>query len=116
MDEHVYPSSFPTRERGLKFDMFTKKQEFLPVVPHAGTWIEMVSVPHRGNLHQVVPHAGTWIEISLACTAFYYAFMSFPTRERGLKSELFEKVSKFLCVVPHAGTWIEISQNPLRQS
>ncbi len=34
--------------------------------------------------------------------------MSFPTRERGLKSGINAKVDRNIFVVPHAGTWIEI--------
>ena len=33
------------------------------VVPHAGTWIEIVSDGNREYIGMVVPHAGTWIEI-----------------------------------------------------
>ena len=33
------------------------------VVPHAGTWIEIVCRDKVENLKFVVPHAGTWIEI-----------------------------------------------------
>ena len=57
----------------------------LTVVPHAGTWIEIVPKVDTKNVKSVVPHAGTWIEIvihlPLCC---------------------------FKEVVPHAGTWIEI--------
>ena len=56
-----------------------------PVVPHAGTWIEIGMLGGSGRLHNVVPHAGTWIEI---CIISFSAACSF--------------------VVPHAGTWIEI--------
>ncbi len=57
----------------------------------------------------VVPHAGTWIEILI----FYglgHAGLSFPTRERGLKyvmDVLYGSHADW--VVPHAGTWIEMS-------
>ena len=55
----------------------------------------------------VVPHAGTWIEI-VVLGQYSKIIQSFPTRERGLKftkklAGLFETM-----VVPHAGTWIEI--------
>ena len=33
------------------------------VVPHAGTWIEIMMHSESGNRYPVVPHAGTWIEI-----------------------------------------------------
>ncbi len=59
-------------------------------MPHAGTWIEMMSgtVPAT-NIFMVVPHAGTWIEIWVALL------------NRCL-----------IRVVPHAGTWIEIRTRP----
>ena len=76
--------SFPTRERGLKFDLGDKDPEKYVVVPHAGTWIEMEKETSIGYPTSVVPHAGTWIEIR----ATYEVTKS--------------------NVVPHAGTWIEI--------
>ena len=33
------------------------------VVPHAGTWIEILSDSKKIVLNPVVPHAGTWIEM-----------------------------------------------------
>ena len=33
------------------------------VVPHAGTWIEILSIEPVAQDKGVVPHAGTWIEI-----------------------------------------------------
>ena len=33
---------------------------------------------------------------------------SFPTRERGLKSQFGHDILSIVIVVPHAGTWIEI--------
>ena len=56
--------------------------------------------------NMVVPHAGTWIEIVPYKTAVKIR-LSFPTRERGLKYYLMRLV-KSRNVVPHAGTWIEI--------
>ena len=56
----------------------------------------------------VVPHAGTWIEI-FHVLAMYTAPMSFPTRERGLKSDVVVAIDALAAVVPHAGTWIEIN-------
>ncbi len=58
----------------------------MPVVPHAGTWIEMVSLVFTLVLTSVVPHAGTWIEIGMSALH-----------------------TSIRVVVPHAGTWIEIN-------
>ena len=60
--------SFPTRERGLKF-------------PYDITIVDR---------QIVVPHAGTWIEI-LETSLKLHFFPSFPTRERGLKCFLYWK-------------------------
>ena len=55
------------------------------VVPHEGTWIEILAeIMYQIEL-AVVPHEGTWIEIRLV--------VSFRTSP---------------IVVPHEGTWIEI--------
>ena len=55
----------------------------------------------------VVPHEGTWIEIvSKVCEEGTYS--SFPTRERGLKSFRSSYDTWMPAVVPHEGTWIEI--------
>ena len=56
-------TSFPTRERGLKFMAVLADQDPGKVVPHAGTWIEMSQYTLRTPASTVVPHAGTWIEI-----------------------------------------------------
>ena len=55
------------------------------VVPHEGTWIEITL--HYSDDTQplwVVPHEGTWIEI-VAYLQASTKWLSFPTRERGLK-------------------------------
>ena len=57
----------------------------------------------------VVPHAGTWIEILIMRYASCGSMLSFPTRERGLKFLTFLRPALPLIVVPHAGTWIEIA-------
>ena len=100
--------SFPTRERGLKSQAWWYTHRMYLVVPHAGTWIEImlevtkvlaiVVVPHAGTWiemptvwgwsisFRVVPHAGTWIEIDKNAITYDVLKESFPTRERGLKS------------------------------
>ena len=54
------------------------------VVPHEGTWIEIMYGGRRKCNVAVVPHEGTWIEIQ-NLTRTEIEKMSFPTRERGLK-------------------------------
>ena len=55
------------------------------VVPHAGTWIEILYHGIHGRSRTVVPHAGTWIEIGQESQGLPYEEQSFPMRERGLK-------------------------------
>ena len=78
-------TSFPTRERGLKYKVNKKVLTNVVVVPHEGTWIEILTMARR-----------------LRNTP------SFPTRERGLKCVLHIRYSISINVVPHEGTWIEI--------
>ena len=54
------------------------------VVPHAGTWIEIVEEYIKAKAEVVVPHAGTWIEITKDREKIEKE-LSFPTRKRGLK-------------------------------
>ena len=82
-------TSFPTRERGLKYVLI----ESAPIIT--------MSFPTRERglkSYPVNENGGN--------------FLSFPTRERGLKCKLCLECIGIL-VVPHAGTWIEISV-PLR--
>ena len=58
-------------------------------------------------LVSVVPHEGTWIEIANSYI-IHGRKMSFPTRERGLKSFTPGVPGTPCAVVPHEGTWIEI--------
>ena len=58
------------------------------VVPLAGTWIEIQNIRSSVKLIIVVPLAGTWIEIR-EVVLMANATMSFPSRERGLKSLLY---------------------------
>ena len=76
--------SFPTRERGLKCTLSNPNTILYSVVPHAGTWIEILRELTIHEAILVVPHAGTWIEIS-ATGDYGASSASFPTRERGLK-------------------------------
>ena len=73
--------------------------------------------PLRKSLwRMVVPHEGTWIEMLLRQQAPLF-FQSFPTRERGLKYCQSTKRRCLVNVVPHEGTWIEMylhSYFPLR--
>ena len=60
--KYIIPS-FPTRERGLKLLMHWPERYRRMVVPHAGTWIEIIFPISFAPVFLVVPHAGTWIEI-----------------------------------------------------
>ena len=54
------------------------------VAPHAGAWIEMLTLQELTVVCQVAPHAGAWIEI-IGPESVQSLKMSLPTRERGLK-------------------------------
>ena len=64
------------------------------------------------GVEPVVPHAGTWIEIDCLKQLLLFV-LSFPTRERGLKSYMRKSGLLGYSVVPHAGTWIEINDEDL---
>ena len=36
------------------------------VVPHEGTWIEIIKLNYKRRERIVVPHEGTWIEMGLS--------------------------------------------------
>ena len=65
----------------LTYDTIARSSD---VVPHAGTWIEIFYQLYTLDQISVVPHAGTWIEIVIWLDDVGFA-TSFPTRERGLK-------------------------------
>ena len=76
--------TFPTRERGLKFEFFIFFKEFRIVVPHEGTWIE-IHYPHGlCRLFPSFPTRERGLKSAQYGTNVYNA-ASFPTRERGLK-------------------------------
>ena len=57
-------SSLPSRERGLKFGIFSKVGDLTCVAPFAGAWIEIVCYYWvRVWCSGVAPFAGAWIEI-----------------------------------------------------
>jgi len=49
----------------LKYEVIDPEAN-IEVVPHVGTWIEMISVTENVTTEEVVPHVGTWIEIRAA--------------------------------------------------
>ena len=58
----------------------------------------------------VVPFAGTWIETAIQM-AVSKEYLSFPSRERGLKHCNYTLLPSKRFVVPFAGTWIETVRN-----
>ena len=59
----VCDPSFPTWERGLKCFCRSDGHFSISVVPHVGTWIEIIDWEKLKEIKPVVPHVGTWIEI-----------------------------------------------------
>ena len=57
-------SSLPTRERGLKFVFYICHAGSFLVAPHAGAWVEIVSLTCVTVSLMVAPHAGAWVEIT----------------------------------------------------
>ena len=56
------------------------------VAPFAGAWIEIDFKIAWEDRNKVAPFAGAWIEISRS-SSVATAFLSLPSRERGLKSQ-----------------------------
>ena len=77
------------------------------VVPHAGTWIEIVEPLLAVHGATSFPTRERGLK-SLADSVYTGEALSFPTRERGLKCPGCRLKSPVCLVVPHAGTWIEI--------
>ena len=101
--------SFPTRERGLKWSVPGYLTEVSCRSPRGN--VDWNNSYRCINQHgRVVPHAGTWIEI-ISGSSRTFLYLSFPTRERGLKFKKLWKPFQDAWVVPHAGTWIEIANN-----
>ena len=76
--------SLPSRERGLKYMVIPPLPAAVLVAPLAGAWIEIAGAANVTALYTVAPLAGAWIEITIVFASFH-AFLSLPSRERGLK-------------------------------
>ena len=53
--------SRPMRARGLKLTS-AEEGEVGAVAPHAGAWVETLSVVESAIICKVAPHAGAWVE------------------------------------------------------
>ena len=99
------------------------------VVPHAGTWIEILLSGHSGWKKRSFPTRERGLKLTHQMPKqpdimsfptrerglklyhldfFFHHLLSFPTRERGLKYCPTGTLIYVDDVVPHAGTWIEI--------
>ncbi len=86
--------SFPTRERGLKLTRTDENGFRYAVVPHAGTWIEMVLIRIKTTVFMSFPTRERGLKSAQnPCTTLYP--LSFPTRERGLKSFCFQRRNNY---------------------
>ena len=70
-----------------------------PVTPYAGVWIEIQRAQVWRIKKDVTPYAGVWIEISIKMSADP-TNKSLPTRECGLKSQMFRDFSTILTSLP----------------
>ena len=77
-------ASFPTRERGLKLSFDVSFARSSLSFPTRERGLKLLHVLCLFFLGHVVPHAGTWIEM-LSLVRLSMLPSSFPTRERGLK-------------------------------
>ena len=82
----VWPSSLPSRERGLK-----SEDDPVPAVGQG-------SLPSRER--------GLKYEV---CRGMNFVIMSLPSRERGLKSYVRDKLADWKNVAPFTGAWIEMT-------
>ena len=76
------------RVRGLKHDSSNTYFDDNDVAPHAGAWIETLSLRSFSSQREVAPHAGAWIETAVMEMYMYNRYF----------------------VAPHAGAWIETYQ------
>ena len=129
--------SFPTRERGLKYEYLQKSAYGYGRSPRGNVdWNQQkknyerreLSRSPRGNVDwnyeslrknietYVVPHAGTWIEIILQYWQIRPRSLSFPTRERGLKFSQSITIPKSLLSFPTRERGLKLRQkrNPGR--
>ena len=83
-----------------------------PVVPHAGTWIEIDCLKQLLLFVLSFPTRERGLKCPATKQKRLYLW-SFPTRERGLKSYMRKSGLLGYSVVPHAGTWIEINDEDL---
>ena len=83
----------------------------MTVVPHAGTWIEIDQKTKQEELKTSFPTRERGLK-SERSHVVGVAVSSFPTRERGLKFRPSVIPTSRVIVVPHAGTWIEIFRTP----
>ena len=79
----------------------------LSVVPHEGTWIEITGVVGGDVTAVSFPTRERGLK-SLIIICNQFLAMSFPTRDRGLKFKISPNIKPHKLVVPHEGTWIEI--------
>ena len=79
------------------------------VAPFAGAWIEIMGDLCKATIKEVAPFAGAWIEI-YDIEPVIGDVKSLPSRERGLKLNLFLYKFSYFFVAPFAGAWIEINK------
>ena len=100
--------SLPSRERGLKSQIYFKYVLCQMVAPLAGAWIEIIDELNSKTTKTVAPLAGAWIEIPISVYNRRLETPSLPSRERGLKYSSTGCFSQSKQVAPLAGAWIEI--------
>ena len=102
--------------RGLKCELTHARGCNVSVAPYAGAWIEIVVCRLCTIQCFVAPYAGAWIEMYSSPVMVLKASASHPTRVRGLKSWIIQKVNLITEVAPYAGAWIEIKSTDSQTS
>ena len=101
--------SLPSRERGLKYKVFSKSSRHGFVAPFAGAWIEIIKGLYSGHSEHVAPFAGAWIEIKSVFT-ISSADPVAPFAGAWIEIIMLWNISAKALVAPFAGAWIEISK------
>ena len=90
----------PARERGLKFDQWEKKTQWLIGRSREGAWIEINSAVYSLLIAQRRSREGAWIEIWCHSEQLHQEGNVAPARERGLKCNVPWQLLRWSFVAP----------------
>ena len=84
-----------------------KKSHVFAVAPHAGAWIEILTIVSCFDKLLVAPHAGAWIEIYWPVLAHLGEQVA-PHAGAWIEIMVSKIIRVLVQVAPHAGAWIEM--------